>query len=57
MSMRFGQLLQTWVRHFDHAGVVLDRATGVLIYKDIFMSLKCGIVGLPTLANPPCSTP
>ncbi len=51
MSIRFGQLLQTWVRHFDHARVGLDRATGVLIYKDIFMSLKCGIVGLPNVGK------
>ena len=51
MFMRFSQLLQTWGRHFDHIGVWLNRATGVLIYKDIYMSLKCGIVGLPNVGK------
>jgi GTP-binding protein YchF len=39
------------VMHFDHAGVVLNRATGVLISKDFCMSLKCGIVGLPNVGK------
>ena len=51
MSMRFGRPFQMWVRHFDQAGVGLNRATGVLISKDFCMSLKCGIVGLPNVGK------
>ena len=36
---------------FCHAHMGFDGAIGVLISKDIFMSLKCGIVGLPNVGK------
>ena len=34
-----------------HRLIRLDDAMGTLISKDIFMSLKCGIVGLPNVGK------
>jgi hypothetical protein len=39
------------IRHFNDAHIRLDVAIGTLISKDIFMSLKCGIVGLPNVGK------
>jgi GTPase SAR1 family protein len=37
--------------HFNEADIRLDVAIGSLISKNIFMSLKCGIVGLPNVGK------
>jgi len=37
--------------HLNDADIRLDVAIGTLISKDIFMSLKCGIVGLPNVGK------
>jgi GTP-binding protein YchF len=39
------------IRHLNDADIRLDVAMGTLISKDIFMSLKCGIVGLPNVGK------
>ena len=39
------------IRHLNDADIRLDDAMGTLISKDIFMSLKCGIVGLPNVGK------
>jgi GTP-binding protein YchF len=39
------------IRHLNDADIRLDGAMGTLISKDIFMSLKCGIVGLPNVGK------
>jgi GTP-binding protein YchF len=39
------------IRHLNDAEIRLDGAIGTLISKDIFMSLKCGIVGLPNVGK------
>jgi GTP-binding protein YchF len=39
------------IRHLHDADIRLDDAIGTLISKDIFMSLKCGIVGLPNVGK------
>jgi GTP-binding protein YchF len=39
------------IRHLNDAPIRLDVAIGTLISKDIFMSLKCGIVGLPNVGK------
>ncbi len=39
------------IRHLNEADIRLDVAIGTLISKDIFMSLKCGIVGLPNVGK------
>jgi GTP-binding protein YchF len=39
------------IRHLNDADIRLDGAIGTLISKDIFMSLKCGIVGLPNVGK------
>jgi len=38
-------------RHFHDAHIGFNGAKGALIYKEIFMSLKCGIVGLPNVGK------
>jgi hypothetical protein len=43
--------LQACVWHIHDTGVGFDTAVGILISKDIFMSLKCGIVGLPNVGK------
>ena len=40
-----------FIRHINDADIRLDVAMGTLISKDIFMSLKCGIVGLPNVGK------
>jgi GTP-binding protein YchF len=39
------------IRPLNDAEIRLDDAIGTLISKDIFMSLKCGIVGLPNVGK------
>ena len=39
------------IRHLNDADIRLNDAIGTLISKDIFMSLKCGIVGLPNVGK------
>jgi ribosome biogenesis GTPase A len=39
------------IRHLNDADIRLDGAMGTLISKDIFMSLKCGIVGLSNVGK------
>jgi hypothetical protein len=51
VNARFGQLFLARIRHFNDAPIRLDVAIGTLISKDIFMSLKCGIVGLPNVGK------
>jgi hypothetical protein len=46
-----GCLIHARVRHLNHPEVGFNGAAGVLISKDIFMSLKCGIVGLPNVGK------
>ncbi len=39
------------IRHLNDADIRFDGAMGTLISKDIFKSLKCGIVGLPNVGK------
>ena len=46
-----GCLIHARVRYLNDPEVGFNGAVGALISKDIFMSLKCGIVGLPNVGK------